>query len=263
MLRKIITSLLIISFLNIILGCSHTVKVSREEVNLADEKIISVVYPDGKEIKFDDYGAYYIIQEPALSGQTSDGEKIRWPLKHISECRKSALPAVHIADIGSKKITEVVTIKNRVLKFNADGGRYDQVNNMIIGKRDNNAPMRLKLESISEIHVGYPELLEISEITKENSYLIHQVILKKDGLIIELNEKGAEFVEKKAVLSGFTSLYEKVVLDTSEIQYVKVERTDVPMTIAVTLGVVIICVIGLIVAVLIEMGSPRIPHIGM
>jgi hypothetical protein len=239
MIRSIITSLIILSFFNLILSCKQTEKVSKDEVYLADEKIIAAIYPNGDEISFIEKGAEYLVLKSVLMGKNSTGKDIILSIQDIEEMRKAVLPSVQSSEIGNRKITEVVTKQDRVYKFDSKGGSYKSDVDEIVGELEGNVPAKFKSKNLTSIHIDHPELYKISDFTKEENYFVPQVVIKNSNKLITFGENGAKYVENKSVLSGITSDNEEVILDASEVLYVKIERTDVPLTILATLGVVV------------------------
>ncbi|RKY95054.1 MAG: hypothetical protein DRQ01_00775, partial [Ignavibacteriae bacterium] len=214
-------------------------KIPSDQVIMMDEKIIAAVMTNGDVINFDENGGYYHLLKSVIVGTSVENEEIIIPLANILEFRKSKVPAVGLDEIGANKITEVVAYKNRLFKFNKEGGNYNKQDNAITGTAKDGTTMSVKLEYILEIHLDLPETFSKQKIIENEDLFVSQIVLQNSNRIITLNDDGAQYFQQKAVVSGVTKERETVYISVSEILYVKVERTDAAATVLATLGVVV------------------------
>jgi len=247
MYKKILTSLLVVVLFNYLVGCYTSEKVPPEQVYIMDEKIIAVVLSNGEEINFDNAGGYYHLLDSVIGGKSVEDENIILPLVNILEFRKSKVSAVNLDEIGTNKITEVVAYKDRLFKFNKEGGKYNEQENIIAGTTNDGKSMSVKLEYILEIHQDLPETIGKEEIINNENLFVSQIVIKNSNRIITFNDEGAKYIQQETVVSGRTQGGESVYINASEILYVKVERTDAAGTVLATLGVVVGILAALVV----------------
>ena len=239
MYKKLITSLLVLTLINYLVSCHTTEKVPSEQVFMMDEKIVAAVMTDGDVINFDDNGGLYHLLESVIVGTSIEDEKITVPLLSVLELRKSRVASVSLDDVGTKKITEIVSINNRLFEFNNEGGKYNKQENVITGTTIDGTSRNIKPEQILEIHLELPETISKEEIIKNDSLFISQIVLENSNLLMTFDDNGAKYFQQMAVVSGTTLNGNPVNLNPSEILYVKVERTDVGLTILASLGVIV------------------------
>jgi hypothetical protein len=248
MCKRIITSFLILAFINLLYGCYSQEKAFKEELVVNSEKIMKVVFPDGNVTTFNEQGGTYSRIESGIMGISLKGEKIILPLEHIKEIRITEVPSITLTKVEGKTITEVIVNPDIIYKFNQAGGRYDQAQNKIKGVLVDDREISFKPEQIKEIHLEFPSTIGIDKLKEDENVLISSIILLNSNRIIKFDDNKGRFVKQKAFISGTTTLNEKVTIDASEILYVMVERTNVAGTVFTTLAVIvgIIAVIGLI-----------------
>lgn len=240
MCKKIITSLLILAFINFLYGCYSQEKALPEELVINEEKITKVVYPDGNEVEFDMNGGTYISIESGIVGTSVNGEKVIFTLEHIKEIRLSEAPSVPLSEVGNRKIAEVIIYPDLLYKFNEKGGVYDEAKNSIQGVTVDNLSRSFKPEQIKEIHLEKPIILISADELKENKdKLISSIVLLNSNRIIKFDEKQGRYVENAAFILGTSNSKEKEVIDASEILYVIVERSDATGTVLTSLAVVV------------------------
>jgi len=237
--RLFIAFLLIVMF-NYLIGCYSSQKVGKEEVFKSDQMITEVVLQNADVIIFDELGGtVHSIGNSLIGISISDGRSNILNFDSISEIRAEITPSVHPDEIGTKVITEVVKTNNRLIKFNARGGWYDDDRKMIIGVGLNNDTISFKSDLIKEIHTEKAKLIPKEDILKTPDLFIAQVLLQNSNLLITFDNAGAKYVNKHTVVSGATIHGDYVKIDSEDILYVKILKTDVPATILTTMGVIV------------------------
>ena len=248
MFKKILTSLLIIAFINFLYGCYSQEKAFKEELVVNEEKIMKVVYPDGNVVDFNEQGATYFTIGSGIMGTSDKGKRIVLPINNIQEIRLNGAPSVSFSEVGNRIIKEVIINPDILYKFDQSGGIYDKELNRIKGVLLDGQPVTFKSEQVREVHLGDSKIISSTELENNDSVLISSVILSANNRVIKFNDEGGRYIKQKAFISGTTTTNEVVQIDASDILYVMIEKTNVVGTVFVTLGVIvgIFVVIGLI-----------------
>jgi hypothetical protein len=248
MCKKIISSLLILAFINFLYGCYSQEKALTEELTSNEEKIMQVVFPDGIVIEFDEQGGSYTIIESGIEGKSTNGEKIILSFENIKELRLTDVSPVALNEIGDRKVTEVILNSDLIYAFNLAGGTYDKDQNKIVGVSADGLIISFKPNQIKEIHLEIPKTITKNELIENEDQLISSVIRLDNNIIIKFDDNKGRYVKQKAFISGTTTSNVKVTIDASEILYVMVERTDAVGTVFTTLSVIvgIALIIGII-----------------
>ena len=248
MFKKILTSLLIIAFINFLYGCYSQEKAFKEELVVNEEKIMKVVYPDGNVVDFNEQGATYFTIGSGIMGTSDKEKRIVLPINNIQEIRVNEAPSFSFSEVGNRIIKEVIINPDILYKFDQSGGIYDKELNRIKGVSLDGQPVTFKSEQVREVHLGDSKIISSTELENNDSVLISSVILSANNRVIKFNDEGGRYIKQKAFISGTTTTNELVQIDASDILYVMIEKTNVVGTVFVTLGVIvgIFVVIGLI-----------------
>ncbi|MCH7974485.1 MAG: hypothetical protein IH949_11500, partial [Bacteroidetes bacterium] len=258
MRNRIFTAFLLIAMLNYLLGCYSPQKVGREEIFKSDQVITEVVLQNADVIRFDERGGTYQSIDSSLVGFSISDERYRiLNINSISEFRSEITPSVHPDEIGNEMINEVVNINDRLIKFGNKGGWYDTDRKLIIGVRENNDTISFKTNLIKEIHTEKAKLITKEDIIKTPDLFVAQAILKKSNTLITFDNAGGRYANKHSVVSGVTNYGDVVEIDTEDILYVKIMKTDVPLTIITTVGTIVgILGVALLIAIATKQSCP-------
>ena len=248
MWKKIITSLLILAFINFLFGCYSHEKAYTEELVSNEEKIMKVVFPDGNVIEFDEQGGTYTVIESGIEGNSIIGEQIILPLGNIKELRLTEIRSVLLNELGDQKIAEVILKSDLVYQFNEAGGTYDKDQNKIVGLSSDSLIMSFNTNQIKEIHLEIPKTITKNELIENEDQLISSVIRLDNNVIIKFDDNKGRYVKHTAFITGTTASKVKATIDASEILYVMVERTDAIGTILTSFSIIvgIVMIIGII-----------------
>jgi hypothetical protein len=181
--KKLIVFCLTLSILNYLVGCYSSEQVSSSGMKTEDYKIIEVIFPDGKVIKFNSNGGSYNVVDKAISGISEDSTKILLPINGIKEIRKNIVISVPLEELKGKKITEVVNKLNRIYEFDEAGGALTDDGKAIKGIMNSGYSINIKIELIKEIHTERPELIDTSNLANINPSDIKQLVTQGNELI--------------------------------------------------------------------------------
>ena len=185
MTTRIIAIIVLVAFLNSILGCASTVKVSKDEVRLRqpEEKIVGVVLPSSDVIPFDEYGGRYDPNAEVIIGIDQDGSPIEIQLddvrqiqvekveagkslltsfdvqafEHLAAFRYKPLEAFHDEKEIAGKIVAVVLYSGDEITFDKSGGNVDARKMTIWGKAQDETPVEVELDHIYYIKIRVPD----------------------------------------------------------------------------------------------------------
>ena len=260
--KKLIVFFLTLSLLNYLVGCYSIEQASSSEMKTEDYKIIEVIFPDGKVIKFNSNGGTYEVVDKAISGISEDSTKILFPINGIKEIRKNIVSSVPLDELKGKKITEVVNKLNRIYEFDEAGGALTDDGKAIKGIMNSGYSINLKIELIKEIHTERAELIDTSNLANINPSDIKQLVTQGNELIT-FNKMGAEILFNAGIISGITDNNKQVNIKVDDVLYVNVKKLESLQTGLLVAGIVIgvALVIAAIVAATAEPAPPiQIPE---
>jgi hypothetical protein len=249
MLKKIISAVLLFSFINYLLGCYSEEQIKKEEIVKDSDKIVEVIYPSGDAVKFDSKGGRLRVKKGKIIGNRIDGKPQEVSLfDSLIELRTKIYP-LKIDECEGKKIIEVISFKDKQFVFNEDGGYLETDRNFVEGKNIKGEDMVLKSDGIAYVYIKKPEIITIDSLKKNNSLGIKQAVL--NGRVYTFDDNMAKYNSEKYVIVGVTSENKLVEIDTEEILYVTVTRYDNAKSclvglggIAVTAGVVYLIILA-------------------
>jgi hypothetical protein len=249
MLKKIISAVLLFSFINYLLGCYSEEQIKKEEIVKDSDKIVEVIYPSGDAVKFDSKGGRLRVKKGKIIGNRIDGKPQEVSLfDSLIELRTKIYP-LKIDECEGKKIIEVISFKDKQFVFNEDGGYLETDRNFVEGKNIKGEDMVLKSDGIAYVYIKKPEIITIDSLKKNNSLGIKQAVL--NGRVYTFDDNMAKYKSEKYVIVGVTSENKLVEIDTEEILYVTVTRYDNAKSclvglggIAVTAGVVYLIILA-------------------
>lgn len=249
MLKKIISTVLLFSFINYLLGCYSEEQIKKEEIVKDSDKIVEVIYPSGDAVKFDSKGGRLRVKKGKIIGNRIDGKPQEVSLfDSLIELRTKIYP-LKIDECEGKKIIEVISFKDKQFVFNEDGGYLETDRNFVEGKNIKGEDMVLKSDGIAYVYIKKPEIITIDSLKKNNSLGIKQAVL--NGRVYTFDDNMAKYKSEKYVIVGVTSENKLVEIDTEEILYVTVTRYDNAKSclvglggIAVTAGVVYLIILA-------------------
>ena len=175
MCKRIITSFLILAFINLLYGCYSQEKAFKEELVVNEEKIMKVVYPDGNVVEFSEQGATYDTIESGIMGISLKGKRIAMSINNIKEIRLNEATSISLSEVEDQIISEVIINPNILYKFNEAGGTYNSKKNKIQGVLLNNQSVSFKPEQIKEIHLGFPKTISATDIEKNDNLKYYSI----------------------------------------------------------------------------------------
>jgi len=240
MFKRIISLLLLAALTNYLFGCivSKREKVLKEELSGPQEKIVEVVFPDGKVIKFDRQGGQYQFKKDVMLGITVDGRHIAFPLDQVNEFRTSRPQKVSGEKVRQNKITEMILLQNKIIIFNEAGGRYDESERMIIGTRAAGKLSKTSIERVvKEFRISKPETISKDALLANPNQTVTEIIVQNEYAII-FDDDGGRFQKKWRGIVGATRDGAIAQVNLDDILYVRVSKTDAAGSVFATLGVI-------------------------
>jgi hypothetical protein len=244
--KKIISAVLLISFLNYLIGCYTVDKLSIQEVYSSTEKITEVVFLSGESVKFNIAGAKLVYVGGMISGLSEKGGKYQIPLEGIKELRIKTYP-VKPDEVKPEEIKEVIAINKRSYLFDRNGAVFNEVNNSIKGKSREGKDLEIKLEGIEYVYVTEPDTISINGLIANDSVRVKQIVFS-NNTVRNFDNSGGKYVEPEYVIQGMNTLNEQVQIDPEEILYANVEKMDYGNTCLATLGGIVL-VAGIIIVI--------------
>ncbi len=257
MVTRIIAVVVILALLINIVGCTKTVRVFKEELpQTVQEKIIEVVLTTGEVVKFDeDGGKYYGVTRDAIVGVTTNGKHRKIFLDRISEIRISQPQNISVAEVGDQKIVEAVFTNGYIVIFDENGGRYDSIPREVTGKARDGTPVKVNIDKIKELRLTRPETISLDHLITEKDQLITEVV--GDNFAVTFDENGGKFERGWQGISGVTEAGKPVDLNLDDILYARVRKTDVALSLAAVVGVIVIGIgVAFVIAIALKESCP-------
>lgn len=239
-LRKIISSILLVLFLNYLNACSvsKNIKLYKDELLQPYEKITSVVYPDGRLTEFDENGGSFQSTAFLIEGiSVEDNKKISQSNFDVNELRSELLPNISVEMINGQPVSEVI-LDRRLIRFGSEGGKYDSQNNTIKGKFESGNLGVVSIKAVSEIHTAQPHLISDEKIEENAGITVARIILKGQK-VITLKPGTDKIHVMKNVIHGYTSYSKEVFIPVDSILYANVEKFDPVLSILAGFGTVV------------------------
>ena len=242
MLKKLFTCFLLFALTNYLFGCYTLNEISDSKDLSADNcKVTQLVLKNGNVIKFDKNGGSLKTASIVIEGNLVNGNNMVLPLEEVYELRKTKLQSLSIDQIGSNKITEVISNGNRLFKFNAEGGNYIKSTGFISGLTEDNKVMKIRPIHLIEIHTEQPQLISKDRLLETGDIFIARAITQGRE-IISFDNNGANIRQNVTFVSGKTTEGSWVSINTEKISNLNVKSINWILT-----G---LCIAGLLVAIL-------------
>lgn len=168
---------------------------------------IKVVFtPEGQQIKFDSRGGFLVqLEKTGIAGRTVKGNWIFLQLKDVKEIHTtSPILTNWRSRLRDKKITEVVTKDNILVRFNPEGAVYIDSIRTIKGVNQNGYEEIYQLKAIKGGRFNLPEIISKDSLLKRKDQFIAEILTNDQKLII-FDKRGGIFVEPSNVIVGFTT----------------------------------------------------------
>ncbi len=240
MVSRVISVIVLLAFLNYLFGCTKTVNVFKEELSNPTEKIVDVIMLDGGVIKFDRKGGRYRTKPAAIVGKTVEGTYSVIPVAAISEFRASKPLTIPLEQAKGQRLVEVILSNQTLVKFDDDGGYYDEKAGVIIGKDAGGKSFKKRAKEIHEIRISKPETMSRAEVLSQKPQHLAEIVAAAatQQLVTTFDANGGKFEESKRSIIGVTAEGNKVELDVDRILYARVKKVDPVLSIVATLGVI-------------------------
>lgn len=259
MVRQIVSLIVLIAYLNLIMGCRTTKseKILKEELHGAREQIEQVVLSSGEAITFDANSGRYYSKGPTIEGVSEEGRPLTVDLAAIRELRTRRVPAVPLEEIKEQKIVEVV-LKNRIVhKLDEAGARYDRTKDAIIGRSQEGSEFEAPMKVIRELRVTKPDTLARQDLGNNPTQSITEVVLSSDNVLVTFGKEGGKYVEAKSFIGGVTTGRTQVEIPMEKILYARISKVDAVGTFLTVIGTITAVVVAVfLIALLTKQSCP-------
>lgn len=235
--KKIITTVLLLSFVNYLIGCYYTEQVSKEEKINETDKITEVVFPSGDFIKFDSNGAHLVSLSSVISGISNSGDYLNVGIDAVKEIRTKVYPEQFNPALPGK-IKTLITKDRREYNFENNSPVINKTNNTITWKNLAGKELEIKIDEIDYVYVIKPETITLADLYKNNNIKVRQVLII-NNTVTTFDSLGGKYFNEKNLIKGISVTNVPVEIDPEEILYVNVEKTDVVKTCLISLGGVV------------------------
>jgi hypothetical protein len=155
MKKKILISLLIVAFFNLITGCavSKVVTIEPDQIKHGEDKIEQITLQDGSYREFAPVKGYYTT-DGKVTGNLQSGRYVEIPARNIAEIQTgdSVMNITELNEHPETSINRLVLVNNTNLLFDEKGGRFNP-GNIISGYTASNERISINLEDVSTIKV--------------------------------------------------------------------------------------------------------------
>lgn len=237
MYEKIVSLILALSLFLSIPGCSSSVVIPRDTVPTQEYHIDGVFLDTGEFIEYDYAGGRVKMRGPGITALNRSGHLVQVPMERIIEARKVTTPAADSTRLPGARILEVIRENNRLVKFNAAGGRYDEQRKSIGGISQGGEPIHLIMDSIREVRTDPPELLAAARIEEAT-----EVVITPHATVIELFGP-VRYHDAGRYVEGSTIGGKVTVVDFKDIRNVQVRESNSGNTVLLVLGGAVVGVV--------------------
>jgi hypothetical protein len=225
--------------------------VKKEDPVLMTERLQSVVLVDGGEVIFAEAtgGRYQTSSE--VTGVTEKGDTVRLIGSEIKELRLNRVPATPLAELGGKKIREVIYGKSGfIYTFGPNGGLYDSSQGVIRGLSVTGSSLHIPLKDVVEVRTATPLLVDPHDRNGLKGVFFSEAVFGPNHRLYSFAPPGATLTGMPEVIAGLDQTGYPVSVPIDDILYVRVRRVDAGVTVLRSIGGVALVVgaAGLIAA---------------
>lgn len=168
MYNRVLCTVILIAFLNSILGCTKIVTISMDEARVPlSPMIVGVVLLSGAKILFDESGGSFDAKNEQISGIRDNGEPVVYKLSHINSVHiqynrddRASLREVDIETLRNRtnyveeiKVVQAVLISGDKTKFDKDKGNIDYENQSLVGTSKQGEQINLPFDDVASLRV--------------------------------------------------------------------------------------------------------------
>jgi hypothetical protein len=252
MLRQMLTSLVLLAFVNLLMGCSisSTEQVAGPAVSAIqpEEKVTQLVLVDGTVVNFDSKGGiFHGGAQDGIKGKSTDGNDVFVPLNFMWLCRTGQPISLPLAALDTAHIAEVVLADNSFVMFDPPTASFNKRLSTVRGTTALKGTVTYALKDLRSIRAGHPAYTRINDIKNHPDIRISEVI-DKQYRVFTFDSTGGCLASVGGGFFGKTEDGAPLMVPTDSVLYAGVERSDVGASVVVSLLAVIgvIGVIGLI-----------------
>ena len=240
MFRQILTGLVLLAFVNFIMGCRVTTleKIPGQEGQQIKEKVTGLVLLDGSTVTFNETGGSFSPIRDSIRGRSADGKPVAVSSGRALQCRISPPKTIGIADLDSAHIAELVLRSNLLVTFQEPGGRYDKGAQKVTGKTVDGNRASYRLAIVKSIRTEKPTTINIGELKKSPQQPVYEVI-DTDGFLTAFDSTGGLFGRQNALFVGRDVLMNHIEIPADSVLYANVVSTDAAGSVLATLGVIV------------------------
>ena len=240
MFRQILTGLVLLAFVNFIMGCRVTTleKIPGQEGQQIKEKVTGLVLLDGSTVTFNETGGSFSPIRDSIRGRSADGKPVAVSSGRALQCRISPPKTIGIADLDSAHIAELVLRSNLLVTFQEPGGRYDKGAQKVTGKTVDGNRASYRLAIVKSIRTEKPTTINIGELKKSPQQPVYEVI-DTDGFLTAFDSTGGLFGRQNALFVGRDVLMNHIEIPADSVLYANVVSTDAAGSVLATLGLLV------------------------
>jgi hypothetical protein len=250
MFTRLVSTLVLLAFINFLVGCSTNVRLAKEELpqKKVEEKITEVILTTGEVVKFDSRGGSYITSK--IVGVKADGKPAEISFESITEIRTSRPQVISKEDVTDQKIVEVVLLNWTIGIFDDQGGKSelaampdeegrtsDITERVIAGRTKDGTEVKVSFDKIRELRISKPDTISTEDLLADGDQHIAEVVVR-DLYLVSFDEDGGRLEGKGPAVAGFTELGRSVQIGLDDILYVRVSRSDPVVSILAVVGVI-------------------------
>lgn len=255
MLTRIVSLVLLVTFLNSIIGCTKLVRVPvnelpkekhKEEKKVTEvvlEKITEAILETGEVVKFNSTGAR-LLRTDVIVGKDIDGRAVGVPLQQVREIRVSKPETVNKEDAEGKKIVEAIFFDGEIVKFDDSGGKYDSTTGKITGHTEDGTLIERSIDSFREFRISILDIISRDSLRAAKGQHIVEITIGSS--LIPFDDDGGRFEEDKLVIAGITQGGRYMAISLDNISSVEILKDDKFLTAILGIGVGIGLVIALV-----------------
>ncbi len=247
MARQILSALILLAFVNFLMGCTSVEKIPVYETQLGGQKIDELVLLEGYLVQFGPDGGKYRPARQGILATAADEKPIFAPLDELQECRISPPISVSVDSVGDAGIREVILRSRLLASFPEPGARYDSAARAIRGTQTDGRTVVYPIGVVTSIRTRVPEAVPVHELLLRNQQTVYEAV-DLQNMVTTFGPNGGHLGTQPAMFYGADRNGKPLEIAADNVLYARVTKTNVAGSILATLGII---VAGLLVVVLI------------
>jgi hypothetical protein len=152
-----------------------------------------------------------------IVGRGGDGIPVVLSLDSLAEMAASEWISVPVEEAGDVPLQAVVTTGGRTVKFQEPGGRFDSVQQLILGKSDSGEPVRLKASLVQSVLVKRPVAVSRDDLIATRP-VVRRVKTASGSMYVF--DDGASYRDSVCVVSVTSKDGRNILVPVDEIKHV-------------------------------------------